>query len=292
MRATRMLTTASLAVVAVAALVMAVAVYRLSTRPAPPASVVPGPAVGRSAAATALAGVEHGTESVAAWRKRVARGYRDSLARLSAREVATAAESPEALPMSGAASAPLVIAEFTDMQCPACALYETSVKSVVDTYVQRGLVRVIHYDLPLPIHAHSLEGAMFAHCAADEDAYGAARDALMANQGVWGESPAPRAAFATMAVALHLDTARVMRCYDLGSHAAVVAFGLREARRRGIPGTPSLMMAGHLLTGVPSGMVLQDAIEAALYGTGAAPEAAPSWKATLARDAAAPVSRP
>src|SRR5262245_31158464 len=67
----------------------------------------------------------------------------------------------------GSKSAPVVMEEFSDYQCPACkTLYTTTNRLLMDNYVSTGKVYLIHRDFPLANHAYSRTAARYARAAA------------------------------------------------------------------------------------------------------------------------------
>ena len=56
-------------------------------------------------------------------------------------------------PFMGSGNAPLTIVEFSDFECPYCRrFHEQVLPSLKREYIDTGLVRFIHKDLPLPFH--------------------------------------------------------------------------------------------------------------------------------------------
>jgi protein-disulfide isomerase len=191
-----------------------------------------------------------------------------------------AAQAPKSLLQVGRADAPLVIEDFSDMQCPACAGHDAWNAKVLDEYVAQGLVRVIYYDLPLKeLHMNAMDGAMLVHCANEQGKALATRHALFASQAQWGTEEAPRAAFGAILAPLGIDTAKVLACYDRGPYVDVIQWGLREATRRQVPATPSLYFGGHMLVGAYPPARFRLELDRALGRAPAAPVVKkPSWK--------------
>lgn len=88
---------------------------------------------------------------------------------------------------SGSASAPLVCEIYSDYQCPACAAaFQYVVPQLVADFVKTGKVRLLHRDLPLPMHAYSRLAARYANAAGRVGEYDAAVAQLFKTQQVWG----------------------------------------------------------------------------------------------------------
>ena len=75
-------------------------------------------------------------------------------------------------PTLGAGKAPLTIVEFSDFECPYCRqFHEQVIPSLKREYIETGLVRFIHKDLPLPFHSQAKHAAAAARCAGEQNRY-------------------------------------------------------------------------------------------------------------------------
>ena len=73
---------------------------------------------------------------------------------------------------SGVKQAPLTIVEFSDFQCPYCRhFHEQVLPPLKQEYINKGLVRFIHKDLPLPFHSQAKPAAAAARCAGEQNRY-------------------------------------------------------------------------------------------------------------------------
>jgi protein-disulfide isomerase len=89
----------------------------------------------------------------------------------------------------GSKTAPIAIEVFSDFQCPACkSLYTTTMKQVVENYVNTGKVYLIHRDYPLPMHAYSKVAARYATAAAHIGKFEPVEQVLFQKQEVWEQS--------------------------------------------------------------------------------------------------------
>ncbi len=89
----------------------------------------------------------------------------------------------------GNRNAPIVMEVFSDFECPSCrALYEQTLKPLMNGYVASGKVYLVHHDYPLPIHKYSRIAARWASAAAKTGHYREAEAALFDNQAQWSES--------------------------------------------------------------------------------------------------------
>ena len=75
-------------------------------------------------------------------------------------------------PTLGSSKAPLTIVEFSDFQCPYCRqFHEQVLPPLKQEYINKGLVRFIHKDLPLPFHSQAKPAAAAARCAGEQNRY-------------------------------------------------------------------------------------------------------------------------
>lgn len=87
----------------------------------------------------------------------------------------------------GSRGAPVTVEVFSDFQCPGCrALYQTTLRPLIDNYVSSGKVLLVHRDFPLEaLHKHSRLAARYANAAAKIGKFEKAEEALYARQDGW-----------------------------------------------------------------------------------------------------------
>lgn len=89
----------------------------------------------------------------------------------------------------GNKSAPITMEVFSDYECPSCGnFYESTLKTMIQTYVADGKVYLVHHDFPLQMHRYSGQAARFANAAAKIGKFQDVDAALFDNQGAWTES--------------------------------------------------------------------------------------------------------
>jgi protein-disulfide isomerase len=101
--------------------------------------------------------------------------------------VAALPETPLKIDMRlarGAATAPLVLIEFSEFQCPFCAAFDrNTLPELMNKYVDTGTVKFVFKHFPLEqIHAQAMSYAVAADCAASQDAFWSVHDALFSNE--------------------------------------------------------------------------------------------------------------
>jgi len=129
-------------------------------------------------------------------------------------------------PSYGDTDARLVIVEFTDFQCPACARHATETQPAVkEKLIDTGKVRWVTKHLPLAEHANAAAAAVAAVCAGDQERYWDMHYAIFEQQDDWAELESPDSKLVAIAVELGLDGAAFSTC-----------LGSRQALERLLPG--------------------------------------------------------
>jgi protein-disulfide isomerase len=156
----------------------------------------------------------------------------------------------------GGDSAPVTLVEFSDFQCPKCAVMYAHLGELAKQYGDKLRIVARHY--PLEHHLQSFKAAEAAEAAHEQGKYWEYASLLFASQT--SLSPEKYKEFATQ---LGLDRARFDAALDSGKFAAVVQRDLTDAQRLGAPGTPTFYVNGRqVLDTTPEG--LKAAIDAAL----------------------------
>ena len=142
----------------------------------------------------------------------------------------------------GPEDAEVVVREFADYQCPACARFAEASQRLKQEYVESGQVRFVFFDLPLPQHNHSLEAAMAARCAGDQGQYWGMHDRLFAGQSSWQTSRDVSGQFSGYAEDLGLDMRRYNRCMESELHREAVADSRNVAVQLQVASTPTVLV--------------------------------------------------
>jgi protein-disulfide isomerase len=155
----------------------------------------------------------------------------------------------------GSATAPVTIVEFTDYECPFCnRFFMDTFGTLKRKYIDPGLVRFVHRDLPLDIHEHALGAAQAAQCAADQDRFWEMRERLSARP-----KELETEKLLSAASELGLDVTAFTRCLTTGKYVARIKADIEEARRLGVTGTPALVV-GKIIPGGVNGQLMVGAV--------------------------------
>jgi protein-disulfide isomerase len=148
----------------------------------------------------------------------------------------------ESSPKRGSATAPIVLVEYTDYQCPYCDRAQPTIDAVRERYGD-SVVHVFK-NLPLPMHQQAKLAAEAALCAGDQGKFWELHDWLFANK-----NNISRDTLSEQATALSLELDAFNECIDQGTYRQQVEDETREANSFGIRGTPGFVINGRVLTG-------------------------------------------
>ena len=157
-------------------------------------------------------------------------------------------------PLKGDRKTGIVLAEFSDFQCPYCAQAQQTLMAFMAQHADE--VAFVYKHFPLTsIHPEAMPAAKAAWAAGQQGQFWPYHDALFAQQDQLGE-----AQYQQISQELGLELAQFNR--DRASEAATNAINqdLELAQQLGLQGTPAFILNGELL----SGAVSQEELEAKL----------------------------
>ena len=195
----------------------------------------------------------------------------------------------------GDSTAPVVIEEFADFECPVCGSYATVTEpDVRKNIINTGLAYYKYYDFPLPMHHNTQSASNAAACADEQGKFWAMHDQLFAGQDAWGLNPDgatqvtdnPKTVFMGYAKNVGLNTTQFEQCYDTKKDQARVNANAAEGFRRNVNQTPTFFINGKMF----AGSLPYDAIKKAVDEATA--EAAAKKSAPASTPASAPAATP
>lgn len=140
----------------------------------------------------------------------------------------------------GNAGAPVLIEEFSDFQCPACAQLSPQIEEIVKRNPDKYRLEYHHY--PLPYHEFAFKAGEAAECALDQGKFWEYGRIMFQNQE--NLTTDNLLAFAKQ---LSLDEDSFKTCLDGGTKGAKIKNDTYEGRRRQLSYTPSLYVNGTLV---------------------------------------------
>lgn len=149
----------------------------------------------------------------------------------------------------------LEIVEFSDFQCPFCAMAVPVIDSLMARHGER--VRIVFRHYPLPMHANAETAARAAVEAQRQGEFWAYHDILFRHQDALASVD-----LIGYADSLGMDVARFEEALSGNEHADRVAADVELGRSLGVRGTPTFFVNGYRVVGVPPMWVLEEAIQA------------------------------
>lgn len=143
----------------------------------------------------------------------------------------------------GEARAPYTLVEFADYQCPACGAAFRELPAFLSR--QKGKLRFVFRNYPLPFHREAFPAAEAAAAAGLQGKFWPMHDALYEHQSTLSAAEITRLAYT-----LGLDVNRI-RADSSREGARIVKADERAAHRLGLAGTPTFLLC------CPGGRVLQ-----------------------------------
>ena len=152
------------------------------------------------------------------------------------------------------------LVEFLDFECEACLALYPYVEDVKDRYGDRVEFVVRH----MPLHVSSVNAALAAEAAGEQDAYEEMYDLLFAGAEQWGHQQTPeREQFFAYAAELGLDMDRFTQDFEDPQTLARVQQSEADGKALGVTGTPTFFVDGERLD-LRTVNDLQAAVEEAL----------------------------
>jgi protein-disulfide isomerase len=157
----------------------------------------------------------------------------------------------------GDSTAPVVIEEFADYECPSCGRYAVITEpDIRKRLIETGKAYYKYYDFPLPMHRNTQAASMAAACADDQGKFWAMHDALFNGQDLWGLGPTegevtdnPKPIFLNFATSIGLNVTQWEQCFDAKKHQSRIDANASEALRRNVQQTPTFFINGNRATG-------------------------------------------
>jgi protein-disulfide isomerase len=146
-------------------------------------------------------------------------------------------------PSIGSTSAPVLLVEFSDFQCPYCKRFSSTIKEVLKQYGNK--VQLIYRQFPLTnIHPNAQQAAEASLCANAQGRFWEMHDLLFEDQSKLKEED-----LKSKASKLGLDVAAFTACLDSKRYDTQIEEDMRAAAAAGVDGTPALFVNGRFLYG-------------------------------------------
>jgi protein-disulfide isomerase len=160
--------------------------------------------------------------------------------------------------LRGASAARVVILEYGDFECPACAQAETVIRMLLERYPDDACARFRHFPLS-EVHPHAELAAEAAEAAAAQGRFWDMADLLFKNQ-----LELTREALSAYARMLGLDLGRFDDELDRHIYRQLVKDDMQAGKARGVRATPGLFLNERLIDASFGLQRLSDAVRDAL----------------------------
>ncbi len=141
-------------------------------------------------------------------------------------------------PIIGKPKAKIIVAEFTDYECPFCKKFSlTSFPQIRKTYIDTGKIQYVVRDFPLGIHSSAKSAAIAANCAGQQHRYWGMKARLFEHQNTLG-----RELYERQATELKLDIQKYRTCLEDMTVAAAVERDVAFGNRAGVQATPTFLV--------------------------------------------------
>lgn len=150
----------------------------------------------------------------------------------------------------GSEDAPVTMIEFADFQCPFCAVFHReSFGLIKENYIDAGLVRYVHVDLPF-LGEESFIAAEAAACASDQDKFWQYHDLLYQNQAGENQNTFSLEKLKSLAGTAGLNTEQFNSCFDGLVYQDEIIDRTNIAQQYSVNSTPTFFINGMRFEGV------------------------------------------
>lgn len=143
-------------------------------------------------------------------------------------------------PVIGNPSAPVLVEEFSDLQCPACAAISPILEEVVLENASIAQFKYRHF--PLSQHQYAFKAAEAAECANEQGKFWEYAKTVFQNQSAMDEQNLKE-----YAVDLGLEPNSFNECLDSGRKKGIIKADMVDGRSRNLQATPSIYVNGQLV---------------------------------------------
>lgn len=141
---------------------------------------------------------------------------------------------------AGKLDAKVVLVEYGDFQCPACAQYYPIVKQVLDNYKDKIVFSFRHF--PLSQHPNAKPAAYAAEAAGQQGKFWEMYDLLYANQTAWANLPDAASLFDSYAATLQLNLDQFKKDVAGDAVRQKVDAGYQSGLDSGVSATPTFFL--------------------------------------------------
>ncbi len=146
----------------------------------------------------------------------------------------------------GSVMAKVVLVEYSDFQCPACAAYFPYVKQISNKYSDKVLI--VYKNYPLPQHQQSKLAATYAEAAGNQGRFWEMHDKLFENQDKWSDNNNAEEIFKGYARELGLNETKLAEDIKSSAIENKIEKDIDSGNKSGVDRTPTFFLNGKKLT--------------------------------------------
>jgi protein-disulfide isomerase len=172
----------------------------------------------------------------------------------------------------GDTDAPVRVMEISDFGCGFCRrFHEETFPSLLESYVETGLVQWKFLPFVLGKFPNGLEAAIAGECGGEQGQFFVMQDRLFEDQSGWRASSDPFPFFAQIAEEEGLDVSRYNGCVEGGWREGALRNNIRLGQEIGVRGTPTFLIDGVPVSGALPLDTFRDILDIALTRKGITP---------------------
>lgn len=145
----------------------------------------------------------------------------------------------------------VILVEYSDFQCPACAFYQEDLKKILSEFGDKINFIYRHYPL-VQIHKSAYLAAQTAEAAGMQGKFWEMHDQLFETQNSWSKENNPKDAFMVVADKLGLDKNKLEKDINLTTVKNKIDNDIKSGDEYGINSTPTFFLNGNKLKDINS----------------------------------------
>lgn len=153
----------------------------------------------------------------------------------------------------GTANPKVILVEYSDFQCPACALYYPILKQLTNQFSDQ--LQFVYRHFPLPSHNNAKLAATATEAAGIQGKFWEMHDLIFENQNTWSEQKNAKEVFLEYAANLNLDIEKFKNDLDSATVKNKVANDEISGKKAGVNSTPTFFLNGTKLLNNPRNYV-------------------------------------
>jgi protein-disulfide isomerase len=147
----------------------------------------------------------------------------------------------------GQPTAPVLIEEWGDYQCPACGSFARLQPQLEQALLDDGSARFVFHNMAF-LGQESVWAAAAAECANDQGRFWEYHDLLYASQNGENKGAFAKPRLKQLGASLRLDQAAFNMCVDSDAYVSRVQQDTQRGKSLGISSTPTLLVNGQRVT--------------------------------------------